>query len=94
MLRAMPESLFLPGFHIIFPRRLFLSLSPFSRVHTSILSDRKITVEKSAIMYADNPDTALTTKWLMPNAIRSTIRIVATLMHALGNKLRNVNGRV
>jgi len=63
-------------------------------VHVNFMRSRKIVVEKSAIIHTDNPDTALTTKWLMPLAIRSTIRIVATLMHALGNKLYNVNAGV
>lgn len=63
-------------FRIISLRRL----SPLACTH--VLSGRKTTVEKSAIMCADNPDTVLTTKWLMPNAIRSAVRIVATLMHS------------
>lgn len=87
---AVSFQLFPRGFHYISPTSLPLP----ANVHTSILSDREITVEKSAIIYADNPDTALTTKWLMPNAIRSAIRIVETLMHAPGNKLHNVNARV
>lgn len=93
--RAMPESrlaLFLHRFHITFPRRV----SSHVYVWTSILCDRiDCVVEKSAITpYTDNPDTALTTKWLMRLAILSTIRIVATLMHALGNKSYNVNASV
>lgn len=76
----------------IFPSRFWISL--YTACTSILLCDHTRFVEKSAIIHTDNPDTTLTTNWLMPLAIRSTIRIVATLMHMLGNKLHNLNARV